>query len=442
MTRWFIRALISCLAVLPLLPLLPAQARAEPPLDIEETVQLALANNERARKAPLRVEAAEGQLDRARSAFLPTIVASASATLTPPDERTARVLAGSGVLSVNQPILAPAAFPAYAQARHQRDAERWGAVQDRRLVAFDAARAFLVVLTSERLFDVATRRLERARANQQNTEARAAAQLASTNDVTRSLLETAAAAREVTQAQGSVSRAYLNLGFLVGRPVSGPLAAPDGTTRAAETGAVVTGDAVRSAESRRPDVRSAEERTAALEAGAREPLYRLAPTLAASGQVRLIVDPTLSGRTYDAQAQLTLSWTLYDAGQRYADRRTRLAQAKSQALDEQQLRRSVATDVGLAQASLQAARETYRIADEAVRAAQVNSQETEILYQQGLARAIELVDANARRYEAEVSRETARLAMEQAYLELRYALGLDPVGAPPAGGPAPQEGAP
>ena len=77
--------------------------------------------------------------------------------------------------------------------------------------------------------------------------------------------------------------------------------------------------------------------------------------------------------------------------------------------------------------SLRAARESLRRADEAVTAAQRSSVETEILYRQGLARAIELTDANGRRFDAEVSRASAKLSMEQAYLDLRFALGFGPV---------------
>jgi outer membrane protein TolC len=434
--RQFVGALLACLA------LWPEGARAEDPLSLGEAVKLSLANNERALKAPLRVEAAHGQLARARSAFLPTLVASSTATLRTPDVRGGSSLAGVGALTLNQPIVNPSAFPLYTQARHQLESERWGAVEDRRGVAFDTARAFLVVLTSERVLDAATRRLDRARANQQNTEARAAAQLASSNDVTRSLLETAAGARELAQAEGSVARAYLELGFLVGRPVKGPLAAPDRTTHAAESGGLHTEEGVRSAEARRPDVRSAHERTEALRAAAKEPLYRLAPTLAASAQVRLTVDPFSPDRLHDESAQLTLSWTIYDAGVRYADRKTRAAQAETQALDERHLRRSIATDAGLAAASLRAARETYRISEEVLEAARRNTTETEILYQQGLARAIELIDANASRYEAEVSRATAKLSMEQAYLELRFALGFGPLDDDPEGAASPRGGAP
>ena len=110
------------------------------------------------------------------------------------------------------------AFPQYSQARHQLESERWGSVQDKRLVAFDTASAFLVTLTNERVLRAAEQRLDRARANSRDTSARAAAGLTSTNDATRATLETASAENQVATARGNVARAYLQLGFLVGRP--------------------------------------------------------------------------------------------------------------------------------------------------------------------------------------------------------------------------------
>lgn len=420
----------------------PGAASAQEQLTFEAAVRLALAQNERALKAPLRVRAAEGQLIRARSEFLPSLNTGGSGTLGSSEDRAGRLLTGSATLTLTQPLINLSAIPLYAQSRHQLESERWGAVQDKRLVAFDTARAFLVVLTSERVHEAATRRLERARANQQNAEVRAQAQIASTNDVTRAILETTAAAREVAQADGSVARARLALGFLIGQPVAGALAAPDRTTQAAESTALGTEELVRAAQDRRPDIRAAKERTAALYQAAREPLFRLAPVLAATGQGRLTTAAVASEPFYSGTVQLNLGWEIYDAGARYGDRRTRTAQAESQALDERLLRRSVATDVGVALASLAAARESYRISEEAVAAAQRNTAETELLYKQGLARAIELIDANARRFDAEVSRATAKLAMEQAYLELRFALGLDPVDDSSETAAAPQGGAP
>ena len=60
--------------------------------------------------------------------------------------------------------------------------------------------------------------------------------------------------------------------------------------------------------------------------------------------------------------------------------------------------------------------------------ARQNVDETAILYRQGLAKAIELVDANDSRFTAEVNDATAEFAMAQAYLSLRQALGLEPLG--------------
>ena len=410
-----------------------SDAAAEPPLTIDEAVKLALVGNERAQKAPLRTEAAAGQLARARGAFLPTLWANASETGKVHADQNDRHMTGTGSAGLTLPLVNPSAFPLYAQAHHQLEAERWGALEDRRTLAFDAARTYLVALTSERLLQAAQRRLERARANQQDTEARAAAQLTSSNDVTRATVESATAAGQVAQAQGSLERAYLQLGFLLGRRVAGPLVAPEQTALEAQHGSFKPEELVRAAEPRRPDVKSAHERTEALRYSAKEPLYRLAPTLSATAQIRTLLPSDSPATTHDESALLTLSWTLYDAGVRHAERRTRLAQAESQALDERLLRRSIATGIEVALASLHAARENHRIAIEGVAAARRGTEETEILYRQGLARAIELTDANAAAYAAEVNAESARLNMEQGYLDLRQELGLGPLGDGPKG---------
>lgn len=394
---------------------------------MEDAIRLALQNNERAQKAPLRVEAADGQRDRARTAFLPSLTANGSGTWRATEDRSGRSTTTNGTITLTQPILTPSSFPLYAQAGHQLEAERWNATQDRRVLAFDTARSFLQVLTAERVAEAAGRRLERARANLQNAEARAEAQLASTNDATRAQVELASSLREVAQAQGSLAKVHTQLSFLVGRRVEGALAAPDRTTQGAERFENAAQSFVQAAINRRPDLKAAQERTLALNLSAKEPLYRLIPSVNAQAQMRVLPDPLATERAHDETVTLNLTWSIFDQGARYADRKTRLAQAESQQLDEKLLRRSVATDVELAIIALRTAREAYRIAGDAVVAAQRLTEESEILYKQGLARAIELTTANSQRFDAEVSRASAKLSMEQAYLELRFALGLGPV---------------
>jgi outer membrane protein TolC len=76
-------------------------------------------------------------------------------------------------------------------------------------------------------------------------------------------------------------------------------------------------------------------------------------------------------------------------------------------------------------ASSQASLASAEVARDASRQSAV---ETDELYRRGVARAIELVDANEQRFLAEVTFATAEFNVATAYLSLRQALGLDPTG--------------
>jgi outer membrane protein TolC len=398
-------------------------ARAEP-FRLDQAVHQALTNNERAQKAPLRVAVAEGQAERARDAFLPTFVGGTSTTISP---NASKLASAPTTFVVNQPILNPSAFPLLDQAKHNVDAETWGAVQDRRQLAFDTAKAFLQALSAEHLLEAAQHRLEGAKANLEDAQARVELKLTSTNDVTRAQVALAAAQASVATAQGTVERAYVALDFIVGTKVPRPLAVPDAMTKVALVFDVDPKAQLDAAIARRPDLRSAHAHTESLRDFASEPLYRLAPTIGATGTLK--IDPTATGaaKPLDGTVSVNLTWTIFDAGFRYADRKTRIAQADSAALDEKLLRRQVEADISTALASLRAARETLRIADAGLEASRKNVDETLVLYRQGLAKAIEVTDANLSRFDAEVTRENAMVATEQAYLDLRQALGFGPL---------------
>jgi outer membrane protein TolC len=394
---------------------------------MEDAIRLALTNNERAQKAPLRVETAEGQVDRARTAFFPTLSANGSGAWNATEDRSGRSITTSGTVTLTQPIITPSAFPLYAQSKHQRESERWGATQDVRVLAFDTARAFLQVLTATRVAEASSRRLDRAKASLKDAQARSQAGLTSTNDATRAEVELQSSLTQVATAQGSIAKAQSQLSFLVGTRIAGPFAEPDRTTRGAASFESAKQSTVQAAIDRRPDVKSSEERTLALKLSAEEPLYRLIPSLSAQGQLRVIPDPLPTENGTNETVTLNLSWNIFDQGARYADRRTRLSQAQSQALDEKLLRRSVANDVELAIIALRTAREAYRISGDTVTATTKLTSEEQILYKQGLASALEVSTANSQLFDAEVSRASAKLSMEQAYLELRFALGLAPI---------------
>ncbi|HEY2368047.1 MAG TPA: TolC family protein, partial [Polyangiaceae bacterium] len=162
-----------------------------------------------------------------------------------------------------------------------------------------------------------------------------------------------------------------------------------------------------------------------------EPLLRLVPVIALTGSFGLSTDETITQHGYynAEQLGLALSWPLFDAGVRYADKRSRDAQATIADLTTDTLVRTVDEQVRSAVATLAASQSALDAAQRARDAAKQSADETAILYKQGLAKAIELVDANDSRFLADVSYATAEYSVALAYLALRQALGLDPIGA-------------
>lgn len=402
-------------------------AHAEGALRIEDAVRFALSRNERGKQAELRVDAAAGTVERARAAFLPSLSVGGSVVGDAAPSRDGRTWSTAAVATLTQPLVAPSAWPAYAQAKRTLEAERAGSVEDQRRLAYDTAKAFLQTLAAEQVLMASRSRRDRANGNLMTAQARAKAELASVNDATRASLDLASADRDVVQQEGAVKRTYLSLSLYVDAPVRGPLAPPDGAARALALVAQGADALVRDALARRPDIHELTARAEALNEAAKEPSYRLIPTLALTAQGRAVPDAPAPSNTYDGTLTLSLNWNLFDGGARYGDRQQRLAQLESGRLAERLLRRGVDVDVKTAIAAFDAAKEVYAIAEQAVTVAKRNTEETQVLYMQGLARVIELTDANGREYDAEVSRVAAKLALEQACIDLRYALGLDPV---------------
>jgi outer membrane protein TolC len=135
-----------------------------------------------------------------------------------------------------------------------------------------------------------------------------------------------------------------------------------------------------------------------------------------------------SGKWHDESLAATLTWTLYDAGVRYADKHSRDASAEIADLTLVALVRNVDSQVRGAVVTMLASQTALRASERAMEASRHSVDETAVLYKQGLAKAIELVDANDSRFIAEVNYAQAEYSLALAYIALRQALGLDPLG--------------
>jgi outer membrane protein TolC len=412
-----------------------SSARAQGPLTLEQAVQLALTRNERAKIADLNVDAAKAAVEKARAGFLPTVVYTASATQRPYEIANKGVVStpynsATNSLTITQPLLSLPAWPLYRQSERLYDAQRAQTVDDKRVLAFDAARAFFQALNTQEVLRAAQRRVEYSQSALSDSAARVAAQLNSSNDVTRNELEVATAQREVANDEGGVERAFLNLAFVLNAQVTGAqLAAPDAMIHAAEVPAQNLDRLIAVAFQRRMDLVATQHRAVAAHLFADEPMLRLVPTIALVGQIRGNTVPEGSTARWDDETiGLNLTWTIYDASVRYADKRQREALAEISELDTQILKRQIDLQVRTAASSLASAQAAYRVSQRAVESARKSAEETAVLYRQGLARAIELTDASTNRFVAEVSLAEAELAMTQAFLDVRQAMGLDPIG--------------
>lgn len=417
------------LLVLLTLLVVPKQAAAQS-LRLDDAVRAALENNEKAASAELKVDVAEAALWKARSGYMPTLTFSGTAAQKGYEDSNGRSFSSSGQLTFTQPLLALNTLPLYRQASHSFEAEKYNARETKRQLAFDTAKAFLQVLAAEQVNKAAEQRLEKAKAYLNDASALSAAHLKSSNDATRAMLEVTSAASAVVNSKGAAEKARLQLGLLMNAEVKGELIPPDSLAEVAMHFKQNPATLYKDATERRFDLKALNEIYQAAESGAQEPNYRLIPTLNFQAQFKMNPDPLpRRERWHDETLSLNLTWTIFDAGVRYGDRRSRMAQAESAALDLRLAKRTTSTNIAASVVVLDAAKEALKVAEQGINAARDNISETEILYKQGLARAIELIDANAKRFDAEANLASAKLTMIQAFFDLENAMGVGPLDA-------------
>jgi outer membrane protein TolC len=409
-------------------------------LTLEQAIKMALRGNERAITAEQNVEAASARVLKARAFFLPTVNVSGTYTRRPFE--TVRVIGGvpiivqslnalSGAASLSMTVFDSKSLPTLVQANADRDAEVFNTVDAKRKLAFEVGNAFLATLSVDQLMEASKRRYDFSKQSLEASRARYAAGLVSVNDVTRAELEQANSEVGLTQVEGQVEAAYLSLGFLINGPTPRKLRVPDFLIQANEAPAEVE-KLILDAQSRRPDVQSLRRRAKAQGALSLEPLLRWLPSLTLNGRYTYTNEAGLTGKNFNWNAGLTMSWAVFDGLTRNGDYSERKALAYQSDLNLKAGLRKVDLDVRNALVTLQSAQAALKRAAVAESVARRNVTETNELYRQGLSSALNVADAIVRQFEAEVAQVQARYGLGIAYLNLEAALGLDPFGKEPS----------
>lgn len=420
--------------VAPTSPTVPGQPVASPvaSIDLEQAIALALARNERAQIAEQLTAAAQARIARARAFFFPDVTLSASYTRSGVRSGGMTLPSQNGLgatLSLGLTIFDARSIPLYRQARLDSEAAHMEELDSKRVLAFDAAAAYVATLGLEQVVAAARRRLELASENAADARGRVEAQLTSSNDLTRAELELTAAERELTRAIAELDTGYLQLGYLLDAEIgAGALVPPETLLAEAAAPPAESASLVAAARAQRLDIAAGFTRAEALQEFAREPDARFWPSLELLGQAGASVDPGFDDRTTDWLVSISLRWVLWDGGERAAERRERRASASFAELSARATQRQVARDVGTALVALRRSQATVQQSEVVVAAARRNAEESAILYREGLARAIEVADAGARLFDAEVALARERYGLALALLDLRAVLGLDPLG--------------
>lgn len=429
---------------------LPRAARADA-LTLEAAVGKGVALDEAVRIARARTTQADAAVSKARSALLPDL--EATGTYTRRSGEVTRTIDGEEVVTqsanalsanvtLSSTVFDPSAWPAVGAAKKERDATKLDEIDQRRRTGFSTAGAFLLALGQERIVQAATDRRDLAQARRKEVAARVEAQLTGRNDLTQADLELATAERELTAANVALTDAYAQLAYWIGEPVRGPLVEPTWLyTRASEpaTAAALPRDAaaIKLAIAGRPDLAAARLRIDSAVEAAKIPGRRIWPVVGVFGQVRFTNEAGLSGNDTDWSLGVTATWSIWDGGERAADARSARAAAEIAKLESAGAERRAATELDTAQIQLDGARADVAAATTAAEAAARNVEEVGILYGQGLVRALEVTDAASRKFDAEVARVRATIAVAAAYLDLVAATGGEAVPAAARSGGAP-----
>ncbi len=396
------------------------------PLTLGAAIELARTGNEVPEVAAARIERAEALRRQAVSLLVPSLTLSGTytrraraVTRTVDDlEVTIQALDALGSQAlVDTTLFDLRALPLIRAANRSLEAQRLESAELERSLAFEVADIFYTVLSAERLLGAAERRVRVAAATVAEARLRLDAGLANRNDFTRADLELATARLEATRAARDVDATRLSLGFLIAADADGPLAEPEPLPAIAETREALV---ARALATRRGLVALAERAEAARQS-AIAPRLGLVPTLDLRGLYRVTNESGLSGNDEDWNVGLTLTWQLFDGGNRGALADQRDAEAREAALDLKRAARQVALEVEQSATVLAAADAAFTQAEIRLAAARQNAEEVRERYRAGLASALEQADAQVSEFEADADlarqgfvRAIARLALERA----------------------------
>jgi outer membrane protein TolC len=404
----------------------PAGAPAPERITFDEAVRRALARAPAARIAADEIARVDGLLWQARSASLPQVGLTASATRIDAERvlgsgpaarvaafETTRQLQGTATV----PLVAPGRWATWVVGAKQLDLTRISEQDVRRQVALAAGRAYLGVLASRRASEVSRSAVELARARLDFSRARLKAGVGNALDDARAEQVQAASEVQLESALTALARAREALGIATG--AEAPLDAAEDPVLAAPAEGAGGVDG-------RPDVASARARLEAAAAAARYSWADWLPSLLLNAQETNVSPAAAPTPHLGWQVQLVVSLPILEGGLRVGQLRERNAIEREARTQLDATLRQARSDVRVAVEAIQHQEAAFSAARRAAESARQVLTLSSRAYEAGATNSLDLSTAQQQSRDADLAMVIAEDAVRQARLDLLAAVGLFP----------------
>lgn len=394
---------------------------------LTEAIRRALERNPNSEIAHREVERSIALAKQVRAAWFPTLNANATYTNLDDDRRLANgsialpqdSLAANLQLTV--PVLAPRQWIASQRAKENVANTRASAVEARREVAIQTARAYLTVIAEHRVLTAAQEALQSSREFEDYAVTRFQGGVGNRLDAVRASQERASADVRVKNELANLVRAQEALGVLMG---------DEGGIDAAEEPSLSpppsVDAAIGEATTRRADIAVERDRLEIARRASRDSWVDYLPTLNAIAQPFYQNPPTFTQPQTGWQAQLVMQLPLYDGGFRYGVHEERKAVESEARTKLEGALREAKSEVRVAFDAMRRADEALIAAREASKLAKESLELSQLAYQTGATTNLEVVDAERRYNEANTGAAVAEDLSRQARLDLLAACGRFP----------------
>lgn len=403
-----------------------AAAHADPAvISFDEAVRRAVTANATVAQARAQVARADALVREARAALIPSVTVNGTYLRLDSDRvLNDRVIAGADQfaanLSVSVPIYNARSWYGLSRAEDSAELARASAVDARRAVGAATARTWVAVSGQHRALATAERARDNAIAHRDFARQRLAAGIGNRLDVVRAEQDIAQSQLAVLSQGAALVRLQEALGVLVGED------GPRDATEDATPGAAPEVSAALRDVARRADVQAALTRARNAQRAVDGGWTDYVPTLGALFQPFYQNPPTLTQPLTGWQAQVVLSWTLFDGGLRYGVARERRAlRDEAQAALDGALRQA-RSEVRTAAAAIVSAAARAESAHEAARLAEEARTLADAAWRAGVTGNLEVIDAQRRARDADAVANMTDDDLRAAQLELLLAAGRFP----------------